>query len=106
MAIMTYYLLEHRSNLHDNYRRVFSIAGHDLLLLQHQGTLHLLDNICPHAGYPMTDAQLIGTNLRCPMHGYLFAIDDGACVAAYEGPCRDLPTYRIEYREQEIGVML
>ena len=103
---MNYYPLETLDKLYDGYRRTFAINSVDLILLQHQGKRYLLENVCPHAGYLLSQAQLIGTSLRCPMHGYLFEISDGACVAAYEGPCRGLITYDIIYRDDKIGVML
>ncbi len=103
---MTYHCLEKADKLHDNYRKVFSISGHDLLLLQHQGGLYLLENICPHAAYPMEAGQIIGTDLRCPMHGYLFDLRTGACTFYTEGPCRGLHTYDIIRRGDEVGVEL
>jgi nitrite reductase/ring-hydroxylating ferredoxin subunit len=46
-------------------------------------------NHCPHAGFPLNwqpDVFLVpdGTLIRCIMHGALFEIETGACVA---GPC-------------------
>ena len=98
--------LELQSRLHDGYRRVFSVAGQDLLLLQHAGQLHLLENTCPHAGYPLHEGQLIGEALRCPMHGYLFELHSGACTYSTEGPCRGLYRYALITEGDQVGVQL
>lgn len=102
----TYYPLEQTANLHDGYRRTFSIAGNFLLLMQHKGQLSLLESICPHAGYPLEEGKVIDGQLRCPMHGYLFDVASGKCTYSPEGPCRGLKQYRIENRETEVGVQL
>ena len=103
---MTFFPLADIASLHDGYRETFLVAGCHLLLLQHDGKAYLVDNICPHAGYPMRDGQVIDGNLRCPMHGYLFALADGACVASYEGPCRGIQVYELRQQGDMLGVML
>jgi len=103
---MTFYPLESIHNLHDSFRKTVVINDLDLMLLQHQGKVYLLESICPHAGYPLDESKLIGTALRCPMHGYLFEIADGRCTANFEGPCRGLHTYDVVYQGDEVGVVL
>lgn len=104
---MAFYPLEKVSNLHDNYRQTFRLeGGYHLLLLQHEGEPTLLDNICPHAGYPMHEGRIIDGKLRCPMHGYLFDIHNGDCVLSIEGPCRGINVYTLETRGDDIGVVL
>jgi nitrite reductase/ring-hydroxylating ferredoxin subunit len=101
---MTYHALEKIQNILEGYRRSFDIHGEPLLLLKHQGSLYLVENICPHAAYPMSDAKIIDSNLRCGMHGYLFSLQTGACTYYTEGPCRGLKTYQLVYKGDEVGV--
>lgn len=103
---MIFYPLEKTTALCHNYKKVFKIDKLDLMLIQHEGKLSLLEATCPHAGYPMNDAKVIGSNLRCSMHGYLFDISNGECTFTTEGPCRGLKKYEIVYKNDEIGVML
>lgn len=103
---MAFHPLEKTANLHDGYRATFRIAGYHLLLLQHEGEVILLDNICPHAGYPMQEGLILDGKLRCPMHGYLFDIHSGACEMSYEGPCAGIRVYAPEVRGDQVGVDL
>lgn len=103
---MQYYPLEITDNLHEGYRRTFKLAGHHLLLLVHQEKNYLVDNICPHAGYPMDEGLIINDLLRCPMHGYLFDLENGECKASYEGPCNGINVYDLVEKEDEVGVFL
>jgi nitrite reductase/ring-hydroxylating ferredoxin subunit len=102
----TFYPLEKSANLYPAYRAAFQLAGHHLLLLVHEGQPCVVDNICPHAGYPMKDGLVIDGQLRCPMHGYLFALNDGACHAAYEGPCQGIRVYDVVEQDGQVGVYL
>lgn len=103
---MTFYPLEKAATLHAKYRKAFRFAGHHLLLLQHDGKPYIMDNICPHAGYPMLHGLVIDGNLRCPMHGYLFDLENGACRMSSEGPCNDIGVYEVAIIGDDIGVWL
>lgn len=99
---MAFFPLENPALLQDGYRKVFHLAGRQLLLLHHAGRTRLLDNICPHAGYPLDAGQIIDNHLRCPMHGYLFDLDSGDCQEGYEGPCHGVRVYPL----REVGGMV
>ena len=101
-----FFPLERPDRMHEGYRRVFAVAGQDLLLLRHAGQNHLLDNICPHAGYPLHEGQIINQALRCPMHGYLFELGSGICTHHPEGPCRSLRVFVLEVQDGMLGTRL
>lgn len=104
---MRFYALEKFINLYDGYRRVFHIDGHRLLLLQKGGDRYLVEAFCPHRGHPLERAEVTaGGYLRCPLHGYQFALADGRVQVATEEPCRTLRTYELVDRDTDMGVML
>ena len=43
------------------------------------------DARCPHGGYLMVDAQLVGGGVECPRHGYRFRAD-GRCANVRNAP--------------------
>lgn len=98
--------LERVECLHDGYVRTFEIEGCDLVLVQQGGVPSILEGICPHAGHPLRAARVIGGDLRCDMHGYLFDAHSGVCTYYTEGPCRGLRVYTAEVRDGMIGVLL
>ena len=103
---MRFYPLEKLINLHDGYRRVFKIDSHALLLLQHDGALHLIQATCPHRAQGLDEAVIQGDQLECPLHGYRFSLRDGTVLRASEEPCRGLKVYPLEYEGNEVGVLL
>ena len=103
---MRFYLLEKLINLHEGYRREFKIDERQLLLIQELGELYLIEAFCPHRGHALADATIHGDAIRCPLHGYLFALRDGAVQIASEELCRALRRYDVVYRNTDVGVML
>jgi nitrite reductase/ring-hydroxylating ferredoxin subunit len=48
------------------------------------GTLYVVDNRCPHEGYPLTQGTVDDCTLTCNWHNYTFDLRDGACVMGEE----------------------
>ena len=103
---MRFYSLDKLINLHDSYRKVFKIDQYNLILLQVDGERYLLESTCPHRGHPISESDIVGSSLRCSLHGYQFDIASGDLIAATEEPCRDLKTYELIYQGTEVGVVL
>ncbi|MCA9055866.1 MAG: Rieske 2Fe-2S domain-containing protein [Planctomycetaceae bacterium] len=41
------------------------------------GTFHVIDGICPHAGGPLGEGALQGCIITCPWHGWQFDVTTG-----------------------------
>ena len=50
--------------------RIFAVFNVD-------GTFHVIDGICPHAGGPLGKGQLRGNIVTCPWHGWQFDVSTG-----------------------------
>lgn len=60
------------------------------------GTIHVLDGICPHAGGPLGKGMLRGNIVTCPWHGWQFDVSSGQhclnhrlCQKRYEAKIED-----------------
>lgn len=99
---MPFVALEKLHLLYDGYRKTVMIAGKPYLLLQENGRVSLLENVCPHAGAPLTYATYNNGCLRCPMHGIEFDLSSGrsrnqVCV-------NELVFLPLVYEGNQIGV--
>ena len=103
---MRYYALEKLINLHDGYRKTFKIDEHNLLLLQEGGERCLIESRCPHRGHRLAEADISGTAITCPLHGYRFDLRDGRALRTTEEPCRNLRIYDLVDEGREVGVLL
>ena len=100
---MTFYPLERLSKLYDGYQRPIEVAGHSLLLVQEEGQLHILRNVCPHMDAPLTYATIKQGVLRCPLHGIEFHLHDGSPLRSPIGPIHKYPAI---YDGDQVGVEL
>jgi len=51
-----------------------------LALFNIEGKIYALDNTCPHAGGPLGEGTVEGTQVACPWHGWKFDIPTGTCM--------------------------
>ncbi|SIT49583.1 Rieske (2Fe-2S) domain protein [Paraburkholderia piptadeniae] len=59
-------------------RKLKFINGRSIVLFNIEGTIHAVDNACPHNGASLASGRLDGRVLRCPAHGLPFDLATGA----------------------------
>ena len=57
--------------------RTVEIEGVWIALFNVEGTFYAIDNACPHAGGPLGEGKLCGTEVECPWHGWKFSVVSG-----------------------------
>jgi len=60
-------------------KKVVTVNGQEVLLVNIKGTIYACENECPHQGSPMTAAVVKNDYISCPRHGYRFSLVDGSC---------------------------
>ena len=61
-------------------KKVVSVSGREILLVNVKGTIYAVENECPHQGSPMNAAVVKDGYITCPRHGYRFSLTDGTCA--------------------------
>lgn len=61
-------------------KKVVSVAGRDILLVNIKGKIFAMENECPHQGSPLNAAIVKEDSISCPRHGYRFSLADGRCA--------------------------
>lgn len=84
-------------------KKLVSVAGQEILLVNLKGMIYAVENECPHQGAPMTGAVLKDSYLACPRHGYRFELKDGSCK---EHPEFTLKTWPVRVENNEIIIDL
>jgi len=59
--------------------RAYTIAGQRIALFNAGGTIHAMEDTCPHAGAPLSEGRLAGCVVTCPWHAISFDVSTG-CV--------------------------
>jgi len=80
----------------------FSIKGVKILVANVGGSLHCISSVCTHAGGPLEEGELSGSEITCPWHGAVFNVVTGEATA----PPATLPVkkFEVKVRNGEIWV--
>jgi nitrite reductase (NADH) small subunit len=84
-------------------KKVVSVSGREILLINIKGTIYAVENDCPHQGSPLEAAVVKDGYLSCPRHGYRFSLKDGKCA---EHPEFVLATFPVQLEGEDILVNL
>ena len=104
---MAYRALEQLVNLHDGYLRPFKIAGNELLLVQYDGQVYVIENVCPHMGVPLATGSLEpGNMIRCRAHGIEFSLDTGRAEGPLANAMECLKRFPPVYEGKTVGIDL
>ncbi|MFZ2950437.1 MAG: Rieske (2Fe-2S) protein [Desulfuromonadaceae bacterium] len=82
-------------------KKVVSVSGREILLVNVKGTIYAVENDCPHQGSPMNAAIVKEGYISCPRHGYRFSLTDGSCA---EHPECVLATFPVQLSGDDILV--
>jgi nitrite reductase (NADH) small subunit len=96
-------VVAHLDEIPNQAKKLVSVEGQDILLVNLKGTIYAVENECPHQGAPLSGAVLKDSYLACPRHGYHFELKDGRCV---DHPEFTLKTWPIRVEDNEIIIDL
>jgi nitrite reductase/ring-hydroxylating ferredoxin subunit len=99
---MRYIALEKKHRMHNGYRQNVKSEGLNLLLFQHDDQIHIINNVCPHAGASLEKGSIVGNEIFCPWHGIAFNIHSGESVACG----LKLVKYEPVYERQSVGIFI
>ncbi len=75
--------------------------GYEVMLVRYEGRVYALEDVCPHRGGPMHQGEVVHGSIECPLHGWAFSLETGACRGR---PGTSLPCFAVE--EADAGVFL
>lgn len=60
--------------------RTVEVEGIWIAVFNVEEKFYAVDNACPHAGGPLGEGKLCGTEVECPWHGWKFDVTSGERV--------------------------
>jgi nitrite reductase/ring-hydroxylating ferredoxin subunit len=57
-----------------------TVEGKEIALFNVDGTIHAIDNECPHRGGPLAEGELEGCLVTCPWHAWQFDLTTGDSI--------------------------
>ncbi|MBN1204803.1 MAG: Rieske 2Fe-2S domain-containing protein [Myxococcaceae bacterium] len=67
------------SDLDERGRAVVDVGGTPVALVRVAGELFALQDTCPHRGGPLSQGDVEGYLLHCPLHAWPFDVRSGVC---------------------------
>lgn len=80
------------------------IDDKEIALFNIQGAIYAIDDRCSHAEAPLSDGEVFGCEVECPLHGARFDLTTGNNLT----PPADEPvrTYEVKIEEGDIYIKL
>lgn len=103
---MTFIALERLINLHEGYRKVFTVNHQKLLLIEEQGRRYVVQASCPHQHWSLETSPVNEGVIQCQKHGLSFYLQDGRPLESNTMSCNALSCFDIAYRGTEVGIYL
>ncbi len=90
-------------------KKIVTLKGMAILLVNDNGTVYAINNKCPHMGGSLGDGELRGTMITCPRHGSSYEIVTGKNVGAakigiIKVNVKDAQTYPVKVEGNDILV--
>ncbi len=60
--------------------KMVEVGENQILLANVAGNIWACDNICTHAGAPLSDGELDEDQVECPLHGSVFNVVTGEVI--------------------------
>jgi nitrite reductase/ring-hydroxylating ferredoxin subunit len=64
--------------------------------------IHAMENLCPHAGYPLSEGRVRGGIVVCPAHGWDFDVRTGYAPGNTDG--WPIPCFAVRVENGEVWV--
>ena len=98
----------HPGDIAEGQAKGFPYRGGQVVVVRRNARLFVYENRCPHFGVNLDFQQdkffsYDEAYLQCAMHGALFEVETGACIA---GPCRGQPLTRVAFELVDEQVLL
>ena len=73
-------------------------GGCGIVLARTGDTVTVFEDVCPHAGWRLSDGDLVNGVIGCPGHGWEFDAGTGSCVTVPDHCLRRIPVAKQDGR--------
>ena len=84
--------------------KMVEVGENQILLASVAGNIYACDNVCTHALAPLSEGELDGEQVECPLHGSVFNVITGEVIGAPAD--ENLRVFRVRIDGQDILVGL
>ncbi len=78
------------------------VAGEKVALFNIDGSYYAIGNSCTHVGGPLSEGELDGKVVTCPLHGARFDVTSGSVLGPPAGA--NVPCYRVHVEGDDLKI--
>lgn len=78
-----------------------TVSDREIAVFNCDGQFYAVDNVCPHAGGPLSEGPLDGSIVTCPWHGWRFDVRTGVSPI---NPAAKVTKYEVKVEGADILV--
>lgn len=78
------------------------VKGRKIGLFRIDGAIHAIDDICTHAHASLSEGEVSGEEVACPLHFATFNIRTGECTAPPAS--EDVKTYPVRVKGEDVEI--
>jgi nitrite reductase/ring-hydroxylating ferredoxin subunit len=82
--------------------KMVEVGNEQILLVNVDGTIHACDDVCSHSYASLSEGDLAGAEVQCPLHGAMFNVVTGEVLT----PPADEPLRLFEVRIEGDDVLV
>ena len=83
--------------------KMVEVGGEQVLLVNVEGTIHACDDVCTHSYASLSEGDLGGEEIECPLHGALFNVTTGEVISPPAEDALRIFEVRIEGEDILVG---
>ncbi len=80
MAIEDFVKVAQVSELSPGDMKQVKVGNEEVLLVNVDGNIHACDDVCTHSYASLSEGDLSGAEVECPLHGALFNVTSGEAI--------------------------
>ncbi len=84
--------------------KAFELDGRRLLLVNAEGRLHVIDEMCSHEDYSLALGCIKGSKIKCSLHGSYFDLNTGEALD--EPADEPICTYPVKVEDGQVWTRL
>ena len=95
-----------QDSLQPGQKTAIDYQGHKLLVINHNGTIHIVANECGHFGVPLEDGTISDNSIVCSQHGIGFDLITGQISNRPWENCEPIRVFPVMLKDGHIGTHL
>lgn len=82
--------------------KMVEVGGEQVLIVNVGGNIHACDDVCTHSYASLSEGDLDGAEIQCPLHGAMFNVTTGEVIT----PPADEPLRMFEVRIEGDDILI